>query len=175
MAIQADPAVAGFNSYASVAEADAYHDTVHPDLKNLWADAEDKEAALIQASRLLDQAIDWTHGFRTVATQELCWPRKQVNIGGDRAEQNGVYLDPEEIPAFLKNATAALARNLSKATNPLKALSDNFATLNVAGISLTPKTDTSNPIDAEVLGFISNYGRYGSTGGISIGRIVRGS
>lgn len=106
MALDATAGGANANSYSTVAEADAYHAT------HLYASAwtaattPNKEAALIWATRLLDEQVEW-YGDVTSLTQALRWPRQQVfQRDGQR------YLDPTTIPLFLKNATAELARHL---------------------------------------------------------------
>lgn len=94
------------NSYATVAEANTYHEGR---LHNLaWQndyDDDTKAAALVWATRLLDQ-LRW-EGNRMTTTQALRWPRGNVL---DR--ERDALLDDDEIPAWLKDATAELAARL---------------------------------------------------------------
>jgi len=104
----ATPAGATANSYATVAEADAYHDSrLH---RVAWlatgADAATKTVALIMATRTLDALFEWT-AWPTTTTQALQWPRNAVPRRGGLT-----YVDTMEIPPELKNATAELARLL---------------------------------------------------------------
>src|SRR3954462_7877611 len=64
------------NTYASVEDADSYHDA------HLYATAwtaaitAEKEKALVMATRLIDQEFQF-NGFRTTPTQALQWPRQR--------------------------------------------------------------------------------------------------
>jgi len=97
---------ASANSYASVAEAETYHLTKL--YNTLWDDAEveTKTAALVWATRVLDEQVEWAGNIMT-NTQALRWPRGMVL---DRDQRR--YLDQLTIPSFLKNATAEFARHL---------------------------------------------------------------
>ena len=93
------------NSYASVAQADAYHDR-HV-YATPWQDATQgqKEIALAMATRELDKMMDW-FGDTATATQSLAWPR----YGLDDARGN--LIPPDELPVRLVEATAEFARQL---------------------------------------------------------------
>lgn len=101
--LDATPGGASANSYCTRQEADDYHDT------HLWSDtwkaaeAWKKEVALIQATRMLDQEVEWD-GSKSDSTQPLRWPRQDV------LDPEGELLANDEIPVFLRNATAELAR-----------------------------------------------------------------
>lgn len=106
MALDATAGGANANSYCTVAEADAYHAT-HL-YASAWTEAStaNKEKALIWATRLLDEQVEW-HGYVYNNTQALRWPRSMV---ADRDER--YFFDNTTIPVFLKHATAELARHL---------------------------------------------------------------
>lgn len=93
------------NSYATVAEADTYHDAHLYGTE--WTDAEtaNKIVALIWATRLLDELCDWD-GNKISRDQALRWPRSDV------WDRDDYEIDNTTIPQFLKNATAELARHL---------------------------------------------------------------
>lgn len=97
---------ASANSYATRAQADTYHD------KHLWADAWKsaeawkKDAALIMATRILDEQVDW-YGVPTDSDQPLRWPR-----GGVLTRDADRYYDTDELPSWLIDATAEMARYL---------------------------------------------------------------
>ena len=92
------------NSYASVAEADAYHDSRLHSLAWTAAQTPVKERALAMATTTLDAMTSW-HGTRQSAEQALAWPRTGVVY-------DGLRINGDVIPAPLKRATAELARLL---------------------------------------------------------------
>ena len=101
------PGNASANSYCSRAVADTYHtNRLHA---ATWTDADDatKDAALLMATRVIDQQFVW-EGFRSApGSQALEWPRDGLlNDEGD------LSLDPAAIPTRLQDATAEFARLL---------------------------------------------------------------
>jgi hypothetical protein len=89
------------NSFTTKDEANGYHLTrLHNDE---WVDADisDQEKALQWATRLLDNLM-WL-GRQWSDTQALRWPRIEV------PDREGSYWDYNEVPTWLKNATAELA------------------------------------------------------------------
>jgi len=101
-------------SYASVAEADAYHAAYgNP---SAWApiSTTQKELALRTATQYLEAVHNqgWA-GDRFTDTQALAWPRSGV-------EDDGGHVLPEApLPAALKNATAVMAlKSLSETLLP---------------------------------------------------------
>lgn len=104
MALTTTPGASDATSYASLTEAEAYMATlVH---KDAWTEATDpaKEAALQQATRLLD-TLTWK-GRKATAEQALAWPRTGVT------DRDGYEVDPAAIPAALRNACAEFAFRL---------------------------------------------------------------
>lgn len=93
------------NSYATVAQGDLYHQTHLYGTTWENADTDQKGAALIWATRLLDEQISW-NGTKSTSTQALRWPRTEV------MDPDGYYFDGDIIPVWLQNATAELARYL---------------------------------------------------------------
>jgi len=104
MPIAFDATVGGANanSYATVAQADAYS------LANLnrsaWLTATDtiKQTALTMATRLLDERIRW-NGSKVTSAQRLRWPRMNTYNADGEAVGSTV------IPEGVTNATAELA------------------------------------------------------------------
>ncbi len=108
MPLVTTPGAAGADSYASVAEMDAYHDN------HLYASAwtamtsGEKVAGGVMATRLLDaMPRAWT-GTAVDSTQALGWPRKSMQT------RNGFAIAVTMIPSELKNAEAELARQLKE-------------------------------------------------------------
>ncbi len=124
MAATLDATIGGLtaNSYASVADADVYHET-HP-YADTWegADDDEKVRALITATRLLDLYVEW-FGIAASYTQALGWPRYSAY------GLNGYVMSNLLIPDAIVNATAEFSRQLLAGDrtadpefNPLKRL-----------------------------------------------------
>jgi hypothetical protein len=103
--IVATPGATDANSYCTKAEADTYH-TGHL-YGSAWedADTDTKNRALVSATRLLDEHIEWD-GHVTVQTQALLWPRAGMYY------ENSWYIDGSVVPQKLKEAVAEFARLL---------------------------------------------------------------
>lgn len=90
------------NSYVTLAEAEAYFETVPHD--EHWTGSDDaKNRVLITATRYLDN-FEY-YGERCSTTQALKWPRKEYKV-------DGVKIDCTFIPQPVKNATFELAHSL---------------------------------------------------------------
>ena len=142
------------NSYCTVAQADAYHDT-HL-YATTWTDADDdqKTIGLIWATRLLDQHIAWS-GNKYTAAQALRWPRSGVY------DPDGYVFPVDEIPTFLKNATAELARHLIKEDRTADR-GYGLSSLTADVITLNFDTQDEKPTLPEaVMAFIRDYGTVG--------------
>lgn len=90
------------NSYVTVAEATAYFDELLG--KAAWgsASAPNREAAVITASRSLDQYMKW-QGTPTTTTQSMAWPRANTY------DRDNVIIEDDIIPIILKQAVYELA------------------------------------------------------------------
>lgn len=135
IATPGDPAA---NSYATVAQADAYHDTLphRDDWAATGSDADAKTVALISATRLLDSLFVWANFPTHPETQALQWPRSgMLKRGG------WVTLPDNAIPAELVNATAEFARQLITAdrTADSDVETQGLTALSVGSISLAFK------------------------------------
>jgi hypothetical protein len=106
MLVVATAGAANANSYATLIEADSYHKTHLYNTDWITADDWKKESALIWATRLLDEQVEW-EGYVYNREQALRWPRSEVSERDAR-----YYFDNTTIPTFLKQATAELARHL---------------------------------------------------------------
>lgn len=151
------------NSYCTVAEADAYFETQL--YATTWTDAdqEDKEKAMIMATRILDEEIDW-QGVKTSEDQALRWPRGNVE------DRDGYIFVNDEIPVFLQNATAELAHQLL--------LKNRFQTLDDAATGIKSvkagsvavefdKMDRISLLPQSVLSMIEPY-HNGAQGGMEV-------
>ena len=104
MALVATAGSSSANSYATVSEGDTYHDN-HL-YASTWTSATDanKEKALIMATRILDEKMDWV-GTKTTQDQALAWGREGV-------EYDSYPIVSTIVPDQIKNATIEFARHL---------------------------------------------------------------
>ena len=104
MALNATPGAATADSYATLAEANAYN-AAHS-FSEAWVGTDaQKEAALKHAARLLDSSFNWT-GSPVDAVQALTWPRNSM------VSRNGFAIDNTVVPQALKDAQSEWARQL---------------------------------------------------------------
>ena len=110
MALITTPGSATADSYASLAEAAAYH-TARGNSAWTGTDAL-KEAALIRATQWLDGRYgdQWPGTRRYLRAQALDWPRV------DAYDRDSTYIDMETIPPEVRNAVAEAA--LRELTTP---------------------------------------------------------
>lgn len=97
---------ASSNTYATLAEADAYHDSRGSNSE--WTGATDgsKNTHLVWAGRLLDQQC-WC-GDRSTEEQAMRWPRYGTY------DRDGWPIDSDIVPQWLKDAQSELAFQLMK-------------------------------------------------------------
>jgi len=129
--VETGAGLANANSYCTVAEADTYHTThLYP---RVWDEstADQKARAVIWATRLLDEQCRW-RGERVSTTQALRWPRTGVPTDDDDDWESSTA-----IPAWLKNATAELARGLLEKNRPAIAEDASETSRAVAGKSVS--------------------------------------
>lgn len=152
------PGAADANTYCTLAEAESYFEKrLH---KDSWDDAldPDKNAALVWATSILDDSINW-YGWSLSETQALRWPRTGLS------SPDGWTVSSTTIPQFLKNATAEFAMHLID--------SDRMADDDMAGIKqiavssiqiTTDKYDRKAIIPQSVWQIIRPYGtKYSSS------------
>jgi hypothetical protein len=94
------------NAYVTLAVADQYH-LDRPAAGTTWssASADQKTAAILWATKLLDALYEW-RGSVAGPTQALLWPRVGMYY------RSGYGVDPAIIPAELQQACAEFARQL---------------------------------------------------------------
>lgn len=136
---QPDPSLAGFNSLTTVAFADDYQTTK---LYAAWAAllTADKEKLLAWSSRQLS-TLQWI-GIKTVATQELSWPRSYVPIEGgytgsvETEVYSTLYFDANTVPKPIQEACAELAGQLLDGDSTAPTGLEGFKELKVDSISI---------------------------------------
>lgn len=102
LVVETGAGLSNSNSYCTTDEADEYHEMrLH---NTTWTDSSDdtKEAALMWATKLLDSNVKFD-GLKYTEDQALEWPRDGV------LDRGGYEIDVDEIPSFLKDATAEFA------------------------------------------------------------------
>jgi hypothetical protein len=118
------------------------------------ASTTDKEKALIQATRLLDELVSWD-GDVSSDTQALRWPRQDV------VDKDDNEIDEDTIPDFLKNATAEYAKKLLGGDLTANSDTDGFKRIKVSSIELEIDYNRSvDPIPLSVKNIISQYGSF---------------
>ena len=97
---------ANANAYVTLAVAEQYH-LDRPAVGSTWedADTDQKVAAILWATKLLDRYFEW-NGSVVDTTQNLLWPRLELY------KVNGSVIDSTTIPDEIQWATAEFARQL---------------------------------------------------------------
>lgn len=167
MALIATPGAANANSYATLAEAAAYHaQTLNA---SAWTDATDatREIALQWATRILDEQVEW-FGEIVSADQSLRWPRFDV------FSRDGIALDSDSIPTFLKNATAELAKQLIASDRTAEPSSLGIAELQVDVVKIVfDKSESKAVLSPSVYNMIKAYGTANDGSGFSTAKLIR--
>lgn len=176
------PAATNANSYATVAEADTYHDSIREQADLVWSalHTEKKKRLLVQATRLIDEHFVFL-GHEKDSNQALAWPRTGVLKDGKYASGLVDTIDNDTIPQFVKDATAEFARILSAEDTTADDDTAGFKQIMVQGISLTMDQSSrisKGVIRSSVYSILRKYGDYiaplnSGSGGIGQNRTVR--
>jgi len=118
------------NSYISAADADAYFEGHVYNSTWLEKAESEKEAALVHATRMLDQQVQWK-GHRSNPSQALMWPRQNVK---DPDDADGYYLASDEIPKWLEDATCELAQEIFAANPNVRPEGEGIADFKLDGV-----------------------------------------
>ena len=167
MAVDATIGGTDSDSYITVADADAYHDS-HL-YATTWDNAltSNKEKALKMATRLLDERITWV-GDKHTSTQSLRWPRSNV------VDKDGYTVLTTEIPKAISNATAEFARHLLG--SDLTSASEGKGLDSVKADKVSVKFSPSDRLDVLpeiVLEMLAGWGSVITRGGFGVAKIVR--
>lgn len=166
------------NSYALVADGDAYH-AAHL-YATAWTGADNptKEKALMMATMVLDQTMAW-HGYLSNSEQPLQWPRNRV-INRNRYSyaygygSQSQWYDPTKIPKDIRDATCELARTLLEGDRTKDVAWKGIQSMNIAGeIQFTfDKLDRTRVFTDQLVQMLQPFGRPRYKGGGR--RVVRG-
>ena len=145
--------LANANAYANVADGDAYHEG-HL-YASAWTAATDdqKAAALVMATRLIDAEYQFS-GVRSVMTQSLQWPRAECPSTDD-----GDALVDDVVPKAVVQATCELARELLIVDRTASPEGEGLKYQNVGGNQTGyDKSDTRPVIPAVVQAMLAKFG-----------------
>lgn len=155
------------NSYATAAQGDDYHQQHLHDTTWTAATQEEKESALVWATRLLDEQVQW-YGYKSSFEQALEWPRQGVY---DRDGRNLINYD--EIPTWLKHATAELARYLIAEDRTAEYEGKGIKFMGAGPLQVSfDKGDVKSIIPRSVTSIVRAYGIINSSS-VQFGRIAR--
>lgn len=168
------------NTYAAVADGDAYHEG------HLYASAwtaatvESREKALVMATRVIDAFFRF-RGFKSAVTQALQWPRREcrdpdagTGIVPGLLLIRGPFLDETQVPAAVGQATCELARELLEADRTDNPIGEGLRVLRIEGalrLDFDPK-DKEPPVPRLVQTLLGRYGEYLGRGS-GTARLVR--
>lgn len=161
--------LANANSFASLAEANSYHEGIVAAHRSVWDSASDttKSESLVMATRLLDRQTQWI-GERKLSTQALSWPRNE-------AECDGHEVLSTIVPQPVKDATSELAR-LLVANDLTKDVEQN----ELGGISLGKgalKIDFNGKAKSQIPHIVDSllgcYGDFQDVSGFRTAKLIR--
>jgi hypothetical protein len=145
--------LANANSYASVADGDAYHEAHLYATAWTGATADNKAAALVMATRLIDAEFQFG-GVRMVAAHALQWPR--VNCPDP---DTGDMVAATNVPKAVVQATCELARELLLADRTAAPAGEGLKYQNVGGNQTGyDKTDRRPVITAVAQAMLIKFG-----------------
>ena len=140
------------NSYANETDGDSYHDGHSYATDWTGATSGAIEAALVHATRLLDDYINYT-GRATSDTQALDFPRFDIK------DESGFLIESTTIPQSLINATCELARWIIGGDRTAEEGEMGFSQLSAGSLSMTVEaSDRKAVIPDVVLKMISSFG-----------------
>ena len=148
------------NSYADVADGNAYHDG-HL-YATAWTGASDdqKAVALVMASRLIDAEFQF-NGTRTNAVQAMAWPRYRCP-DPDRDSRlllGGNWLPENQVPKNVLAASCEMARELLIADRTASPDGEGLKYRNQTGNQTGyDKTDRRPIISAVAQAMLAKYG-----------------
>lgn len=148
MSLVATPGAADANSYATLAEFNAYMATRVPAL-TWFATATDpqKEATLIMGARFLDALFTWT-GTAVDAVQDMSWPRNGM------LTRNGFAILNTVIPQALKDAQCEFAAQIGAGDrfSDDAAAKSNLSSVKAGSVAVTFQTvDTSTSESVDMI------------------------
>ena len=161
------------NSYASAADSDAYHAGHLYATSWTGATADNKAAALVMASRVIDAEFQF-NGVKTSAAQALQWPRSDCRDPDAVATSAGLgVIGSNVVPKGVTHATCELARELLLLDRTTAPPGEGIASdwTSTAGKKYS-KTDVRPILSRLVLSLLSKFGTPTRQGG-GVVKLVR--
>ena len=156
------------NSYADVAEGDAFHEAHLYATDWTGASTPTKTAALVFATRLIDAHYQF-RGFKAHDAQALQWPREFAR-DDDALRGSGLgglisrdeYFNSNIVPKLLHDATIETSRELIKANRTDDPDGEGIASMSISGVlSMTfNKSDRMPVIPHVAQAMLSKLGDY---------------
>ena len=144
------------NSYAAVADGDAYHDGHLYAAAWTAATSDNKAKALVMATRLIDECFKF-NGLRRRSTQALQWPRLNC------PDPDGTEAFAETlVPRPVIDATSELARELLKADRTEDPDGEGLKTWQIVGEFAMEfdKADRRQALTVRVQMMLSKFGAF---------------
>lgn len=159
--------LANANSYAEVADGDAYHEGHLYATAWTGANADQKAAALVMATRLMDAEFQF-NGVKTSSAQVLAWPRERCPSPDDEDE-----LPDDAVPKAVVAATCELARELLLVDRTASPAGEGLKYQNVGSTQTGyDKSDRRPVIPAVVQALLGKFGALVTTKSGAV-RLVR--
>jgi hypothetical protein len=166
------------NSYAALADGNAYHDAHLYAAAWVAASNADKEKALVMATRLIDGEFQF-NGKKRVDGQALQWPRERCpdpdrlgTLAMLGLHSGFPWVDEDKVPARVVAATCEMARELLIADRTAAPAGEGIELRREADLSETQydKRDKRPVISAVAQSLLSKYGSLLKAGAVSLQR-----
>ena len=162
------------NAYVSVEDANTFNNERPFAGSWLAVGVEDKKRAIIMATRLLDEHIDWygqskkSHNLDLSAAdrQALSWPRSGVS------DSDGYTIDQDSMPQWLKNATAEFARFLATEDRTIDPSTAGFSKIQLGSLQVeVDAEDRAGVLPRGVVHMVAQYGTVRYRGSAKLMRV----
>lgn len=162
------------NAYVSVEDCNTFNNERPYATSWLAVGLEDKKRAIIMATRLLDEHIDWygqskrSHNLdlSTAERQALSWPRSGVS------DSDGYTVDQDTIPTWLKNATSEFARFLALEDRTIDPATAGFSKIQLGTLQIeVDAEDRAGVIPRGVVHMVAQYGTIRYRGSAKLMRV----
>ena len=157
LVVETGGALSNANSYATEAEGTTFFSERPSAFIAEWSNATslNREAALIWATRLIDEQVQW-FGAKATQAQALRWPRYGV------LDRDGYQYNSNVVPPFLKSATCEQALALLREDRTADALY-GFSQIDVGPIGLAIDKLNYQPVLSDaVRAILAPYGTFAS-------------
>jgi hypothetical protein len=155
LVVETGEGLSNANSFATAAEGTTFFSERPSTYIAEWTNATDpnKEAALIWATRLIDEQVNW-YGAKATQAQRLRWPRYGV------FDRDGYQYNSNVVPEFLKHATCEQALALLKEDRTADAIY-GFSSIDVGSIQIEIDKYNYQPILSDaVRSILRAYGTF---------------